>query len=265
MKASNRWQYMQHWAAEPFVRFMVLGALIFAVHAAVATRSAGGQRHISVSAADVDRLRAMAVKQWGREPGPEQTSELIRAFVREEVLVREAVASGLDRDDGVWRRRWNSWRRKACADRRMPSCRPTSRPTPPTTHSPRPSRCRSSRSAVAFGVTPPRPTLRAHWPHCAPASRFAVMAPCLMAICAARPRQRWHDLGLRLVRVNARAPGGVAPFDEVRDRVRADAVNQRVTQAREAAYARALARYTVSVSNEYRQVIAAKLPLEPQP
>lgn len=92
-------------AQEPFVHFIVLGALIFAAYAMFNPQNAGSDHRIEVSTADLERLRETAIKQWGKEPDGQQLSDLVQSYVREEVLYREALASGLDKDDVIVRRR----------------------------------------------------------------------------------------------------------------------------------------------------------------
>lgn len=43
--------------------------------------------------------------QWQRPPTPDELQGLIEAYIREEILCREALALGLDRDDTIIRRR----------------------------------------------------------------------------------------------------------------------------------------------------------------
>jgi hypothetical protein len=97
---------------EPLVAFLLLGAALFALHAAVSERheaapslGAPPDRHIAVTAADVDTLRANFRLAWRREPTVEETGDLLETFVNEEILFREGRSLGLDRDDGVVRRR----------------------------------------------------------------------------------------------------------------------------------------------------------------
>jgi len=90
---------------EPLVHFMVLGALIFFAYGTFASKDLTGDRRIEVSAQDVARLRDISIKQWGHEPDAKTMHDLVQSFVREEVLYREAMASGLDRDDVIVRRR----------------------------------------------------------------------------------------------------------------------------------------------------------------
>ncbi|MGI9132800.1 MAG: peptidyl-prolyl cis-trans isomerase, partial [Rhodoferax sp.] len=91
------------WLREPLLHFVLLGALIFAAHALWGQGAA--RARIEVTRADQQRLRAQAVQQWGRVPEAAQMAELVEQWVREEVLYREALASGLDQDDMVVRRR----------------------------------------------------------------------------------------------------------------------------------------------------------------
>ena len=92
---------------EPLLLFLVLGALLFGLHTLVndpPTESDTTNR-IQVTAAHIDQLRAGWQRQMGRPPQRQELQGLIDAFIREEVLVREALALGLDRDDIVVRRR----------------------------------------------------------------------------------------------------------------------------------------------------------------
>jgi hypothetical protein len=63
------------------------------------------EARIEVPAAEGRRLREVWAMQWRRPPRPEELQSLLDDYVREEVLVREAIAMGLDRDDDIVRRR----------------------------------------------------------------------------------------------------------------------------------------------------------------
>lgn len=60
---------------------------------------------IEVTAAVIDRLRAGHERQFGQAPDAEEMRGLVTAHIREEVLYREALVLGLDRDDTIVRRR----------------------------------------------------------------------------------------------------------------------------------------------------------------
>lgn len=98
---------MKRWLKEPLFHFLVLGGLIFAVHAWLAARRppADAAAHIEVTAATIAWLRESFSRQWHRPPDETQLRALVASHLREEVLYREAVALGLDRDDAIVRRR----------------------------------------------------------------------------------------------------------------------------------------------------------------
>jgi hypothetical protein len=95
---------MKRLLREPFAHFLALGTALFALYAWRAKAPAGGSR-IEVTAAVVERLRAGWERQFGRVADEETLRDLVAAHVREEVLYREALALGLDRDDTIVRRR----------------------------------------------------------------------------------------------------------------------------------------------------------------
>jgi len=94
---------------EPLVHFLLLGAAIFALSQAAgpggADAAGAKDKRIIVTAEKVRLLKGGFVLDNGREPTPAQLQRLIDNFVREEVLVREARAQGLDSDDSIIRRR----------------------------------------------------------------------------------------------------------------------------------------------------------------
>lgn len=92
---------------EPLVHFLAAGAVLFGL-SLLAGESWGlgdGRDRIHVSAGKIRQLRETWTRRWGAEPTADQLRDVVDDFVREEVLYREAIASGLDRDDVVVRRR----------------------------------------------------------------------------------------------------------------------------------------------------------------
>lgn len=90
---------------EPLLHFVLIGAVLFAVDAALRDASAPSDQVIRITEAEIVRLGAQWTKQYQRPPAPTQMQGLLDARVREEVLYREALAMGLDEDDGIIRRR----------------------------------------------------------------------------------------------------------------------------------------------------------------
>ena len=58
-----------------------------------------------ISEAQIDNLAATWEKRWNRPPTGPELIGLVRAYLREDVMYREALAMGLDADDHIIRRR----------------------------------------------------------------------------------------------------------------------------------------------------------------
>jgi peptidyl-prolyl cis-trans isomerase C len=89
---------------QPLLHFLLLGAGIFALNAWLG-RGNDASRTISIDAGDVTRLAEVWQRQWGRPPSGDELHGLVEQQIREEILYREAVALGLDKDDVIIRRR----------------------------------------------------------------------------------------------------------------------------------------------------------------
>lgn len=91
---------------EPLLHFIVLGGAIFAVFAAIDdTPPPVASNRLEVTQADALRLAQQFEATWRRVPTNAEQSFLIDRLIREEILVREALALGLDRGDAVIRQR----------------------------------------------------------------------------------------------------------------------------------------------------------------
>jgi len=92
---------------EPLIHFLLAGALAFAVYEFLnpAAGRTDAANQIVLTKDDVRQLVVAWLAQGRTPPTPEQMSGLIEQKVRQEVLWREAVALGLDRDDEIIERR----------------------------------------------------------------------------------------------------------------------------------------------------------------
>ena len=84
------------WLRAPLVHFVAGGATVFwlmHVHAQHRTSP------IVLTAGDVDRLRVDYTRETGLEPTPADEAALVDKALQEELLFREALARGLDRND----------------------------------------------------------------------------------------------------------------------------------------------------------------------
>ena len=89
---------------EPMLHFLLLGIALFAAYQWTAPGNSGG-RSVVITQGVVDDLVTQHVAAKGREPSSTELSHLIDAYVRDEILYREGVRLGLDRDDIVVKRR----------------------------------------------------------------------------------------------------------------------------------------------------------------
>ena len=98
---------MKRLLREPLVHFLLLGALLFGVYA-YAERGRGGvepSTQIQLSLDDLAQLAVLFQSQWKRDPTPEEFGRMVETKVQEEVLYREGLAMGLDKDDTIVKRR----------------------------------------------------------------------------------------------------------------------------------------------------------------
>ena len=91
--------------SEPLVHFLALALAIFAGYALVGADAGERQESIVVTALKIEQMATLFAKTWQRPPSADELKGLIDDHVKEEVLVRQALALGLDRDDAVVRRR----------------------------------------------------------------------------------------------------------------------------------------------------------------
>jgi PPIC-type PPIASE domain len=97
---------------EPLVHFLLIGAglfLLFGWRGGPASLPAGPSgppsAKIVVPQDEIDQTIATFTRTWQRPPTEEETKGLVEDLVRNEIYYREALAIGLDRDDGVIRQR----------------------------------------------------------------------------------------------------------------------------------------------------------------
>lgn len=89
---------------EPLLHFLLIGLGLFLLYGQVSP-SVSGSRRITVSQAQVDELVRQYRTAWNRSPSPAELKGLIDTYVRDEILYREGLSMGLDRDDAVIKRR----------------------------------------------------------------------------------------------------------------------------------------------------------------
>ncbi len=90
---------------DPLVHFLLIGAALFGASAWRGEVIRAGRERITITAEQVSKARDTAALAQGRELSPAESNDLVESMVREEVLYREALALGLDKNDDEVRRR----------------------------------------------------------------------------------------------------------------------------------------------------------------
>ena len=89
---------------EPLLHFLLIGALLFLLYGFQNENTVDNNR-IVISEADIDRLISLWKKKRLRLPTQLELQGLIEQQVHQEVMYREALAMGLDKDDAIVRKR----------------------------------------------------------------------------------------------------------------------------------------------------------------
>jgi hypothetical protein len=90
---------------EPLFHFLLLGAIIFVAYFILNPGENDATNQITINQNDIDRFVQIFEKQWNRKPTRQEMDGLVRAHLKEEILYREALALGLEKDDTIVRRR----------------------------------------------------------------------------------------------------------------------------------------------------------------
>jgi len=95
---------LRHLLGEPMLHFLLIGIALFGAYRWVSPGDSG-ERRIVITQGVVDHLVTQHVAARGREPSTTELNHLIESYVRDEILYREGVRLGLERDDIVVKRR----------------------------------------------------------------------------------------------------------------------------------------------------------------
>ncbi|OWW05421.1 peptidylprolyl isomerase [Rhizobium sp. R72] len=97
----------QRFFSEPLLHFVVVGVVLFGAYPLLtpAAEEAADQQKIILTKDDVRQLAVTWLAQGRPLPTPDEMRSLMDQKVTEEILFREAVSLGLDRDDEIIKRR----------------------------------------------------------------------------------------------------------------------------------------------------------------
>jgi peptidyl-prolyl cis-trans isomerase C len=93
---------------EPLLHFLLIGALLFGLYGLAPpgpATSVAPSKEIRLSLDEINQLTQLFQSQWRRLPTPQELQRLVEAKVEQEILYREALAMGLDKNDEIVKRR----------------------------------------------------------------------------------------------------------------------------------------------------------------
>lgn len=96
---------LRRWAREPFVHFLLGGLLLWLAFAWIGEPADPASRSITVTREDRARMALQWQRMMQRPPTDAELDSLTQTWLREEILYREALRLGLDRNDAVVRKR----------------------------------------------------------------------------------------------------------------------------------------------------------------
>jgi hypothetical protein len=96
---------MKQLIREPLVHFLALAAMLFGIGLLRGEGTGPATNRISITPGAVERLLEGFRLTWQRQPTESEFRGLVEDYLKEEVLYREALEMGLDRDDQIIRRR----------------------------------------------------------------------------------------------------------------------------------------------------------------
>ncbi len=101
------WATLRRWSREPLLHFLLLGAVLFGIYSWMNRGRMGIEpsRQIAITMDDLRVMEGYFESQWHRPPTAQEFQAMVEDKVREEVLYREGLAMGLDKDDTIVKRR----------------------------------------------------------------------------------------------------------------------------------------------------------------
>ena len=238
---------------EPLLHFLLIGIVLFGAYQWKAPADPVGRR-IVITRGVVDDLITQHVAARGREPSPSELKHLIDSYVHDEILYREGVALGLDRDDIVVKRRVRQ-KIEVMAEEDAAASAPTAEDLSAYLAA---NQARFRQPAILtfeqVGKTAMLPQQMTEAPADLVARDFgASFAAALEKV----PVGKWvgpvdSSFGPHYVRVSDRRPAVVPQLADVHDQVVREWENERRQRARTDAYARMRSAYDVTIDTGAR-------------
>jgi len=92
---------MKDFIKEPLFHFLLIGAVLFLIFNVYDDPAGPQASQIMITEGQIEFLKANYARTRQRTPSNEELQGLIDSYVREEILYREALALGFDKNDSV--------------------------------------------------------------------------------------------------------------------------------------------------------------------
>ena len=99
---------MRRLLREPLVHFLLIGAVLFGLYGLAPPgqpTAVAPSKEIRLSPGEIAQLTQLFQSQWRRLPTAQELQRMVENKVEQEVLYREALAMGLEKDDEIVKRR----------------------------------------------------------------------------------------------------------------------------------------------------------------
>jgi len=98
---------MKRLLREPLIHFLLIGAALFGLYSLTSSGrpATAPSKEIRLSLDEIRQLTLLYQAQWRRPPTPQELERMVENKVQQEILYREALAMGLDKDDEIVKRR----------------------------------------------------------------------------------------------------------------------------------------------------------------
>jgi len=98
---------MKRLLREPLVHFLVIGAVLFGIYTftQAGRATAASSKQIQLTVEELAQLVLQFQSQWRRPPTPQELDRMVENKIQQEILYREALAMGLDKNDEIVKRR----------------------------------------------------------------------------------------------------------------------------------------------------------------
>jgi PPIC-type PPIASE domain len=238
---------------EPLLHFVLIGTALFGFYRWKVPADPVGRR-IVITRGVVDDLVTQHVAARGREPSPAELKRLIESYVHDEILYREGVALGLDRDDIVVKRRVRQ-KIEVMAEEEAAARTPTAQDLSAYLAA---NQARFLQPAILTFEQVGKPSLLPQRMMQTPADLVARdFGPSFAAALEKAPVGEWvgpidSSFGAHYVRVSDRTPAVVPKLADVHDVVVREWEHERRQRARNDAYARMRRAYDVTIDTEPR-------------